>query len=103
MNEALTYGLAAPFVVAVVALFRVAIPEIRGRIVPALVIVLTATWGGVLVLEGYFTGGLAEFVIATVMVASAAIGLVSAGSTFLKSRSTPAIGDPDDDGPVGER
>lgn len=82
MEEALTYGAAAPFIFAVVALVRRFAPELRGRWVPLAVLALTLAWGGLLATTGRFTGDAAEFALATVAVASAAIGLASTVSTF---------------------
>jgi hypothetical protein len=88
MEEAFTFAAAGPFIVAVLALVRAVVPELRGRIVPPVALGLTLAWGAVLAQTGRFSGDLAEFIVATVIVASAAIGLAAVVSTFAPSDST---------------
>lgn len=88
MEEAFTFAAAAPFIVAVLALVRHIVPEVRGRLVPLLALGFTVAWGIVLTLDGRFSGGVAEFVVATVIVATAAIGGASALSTYTRDGST---------------
>lgn len=89
MEEAFTFAAAAPFIVAALALVRYIVPEVRGRLVPLLALVLTLAWGGVLAQSGRFTGDLAEFVVATVLVTSAVVGVAGVVSTFTRDGSTP--------------
>lgn len=87
MQEAFEFAAAAPFIVAVVALARVVVPEVQGRAVPLLVLALTVAWGVVLAVSGRFTGDAAEFVVAAVVVATAAIGGASVVSTYTREGS----------------
>jgi len=75
MEDALTFALSAPLITMVVAIIRRLAPAVDGDWVPRLVLVVTLAWGVVLVLDGRFTGGLAEFIIAVAAVSAAAIGI----------------------------
>lgn len=75
MEEYLSFALSAPLITMLVVIIRRLIPQINGVWVPRLVVALTAVWGGVLVYDGRFTGGVAEFVIACAAVSAAAIGV----------------------------
>jgi hypothetical protein len=75
VNEAVAFGLSAPLITMAVAILRRLFPVIDGMWVPRLVVALTAAWGGVLILDGHFTGGVAEFVIAVAAVSAASIGI----------------------------
>lgn len=90
MGDALTYALAAPFITVLVALLRSVVPEIQGRWALLAVVVATVLWGGLLVASGRFAGDPAEFALATVTVASAAIGLAGVTSTLAPDDSTAA-------------
>lgn len=88
MEEAFTFVAAAPFVVAALALVRQIVPELRGRLVPLVALGLTVAWGAVLAVSGRFTGDAAEFVVAVVVVTSAAIGGASLINTYSREGST---------------
>lgn len=88
MQEAFEFAAAAPFIVMVLALIRYIVPEVRGRLVPLLALALTSAWGLVLVFTARFTGDAAEFVVATVVVTAATVGLSSVASTIAPSGST---------------
>lgn len=75
MEDALTFALSAPLITLVVAIIRRLVPRIDGDWVPRLVVVLTVGWGGVLIFDGRFSGGVAEFIIACAAVSAAAIGI----------------------------
>lgn len=87
MQEAFDFATAAPLIVAVVALARAMVPQLKKGWVPPLVVALTVAWGGVLVVTGRFTGDAAEFVVASVMVATAAMGGASVVSTYTRENS----------------
>lgn len=75
MEEYLSFALSAPLITMLVVIIRRLIPQIDGDWIPRLVVVLTAAWGGVLIYDGRFTGGVAEFIIACAAVSAAAIGI----------------------------
>lgn len=87
MQEALEYAMAAPLIVAVIALVRATVPALPSRWIPALVLVLTVAWGLLLAVTGRYTGDAAEFVLAAVVVASAAMGLAGVASTYTREGS----------------
>jgi hypothetical protein len=89
MDEALTFALSAPFITLAVMLLRRVAPGIDGPVVPPVVLALTATWGGLLTYTGRFTGDAAEFTVAAVMVAAAAMGLHGAVTTYSRSAHPP--------------
>jgi len=86
MEEALTYAGSAAFIVAVVQLIRMAVPWIDGIAVPPMVLCVTSLWGGLLAYTGRWAGDPAEFVVVTVTVAAAAIGLHSTVKTGIAAR-----------------
>ena len=72
------------------ALLRAIVPEIQGRWALLAVVIATVLWGGLLLASGRVGGDPAEFVVATVAVASSAIGLAGITSTLAPNDSTAA-------------
>jgi hypothetical protein len=95
VDEALTYALSAPFITLAVALLRRALPWIEGVSVPPMVVSLSFAWGFVLISTGRFTGDTAEFIVAGVTVAAAAMGMHGAVTTYYtRSDRPPLPGEP---------
>jgi len=80
-SDALTFSLAAPFIVVIIGLIKSYI-TLRPKILPLLSLGLSVAWGAVLWQAGYYDGDLPTFIIVAIVVSTSANGMQAVYRTF---------------------
>lgn len=73
-NAALTFSLAAPFIVLLIGVAKSAYP-LPGKFIPLITLAVSFVWGGILWASGYWDGNPALFVVQGIIVSTAANGM----------------------------